>query len=121
MRTIVIAATCLGLLASAASAQTAGPVTSDARCLLTMAALSSNKANQPAAIPGIYYFAGRIRAREPGFDFATRLKPIGVTMSPQDFEAETKRCGPMIIDVLKGMQAAQQSFAPPKPATPPQK
>jgi hypothetical protein len=52
-------------------------------------------------------------------------------MTPPDFEAELKRCGPMLSSVMQGLQAAQASFgpppqpagaaAPPKATTPPPK
>jgi hypothetical protein len=116
MRALVVIAICSGLMAGAAHAQAPSPVAADVRCLLTMAALTANKNNQPAAYPGIYFFAGRIKAREPAFDFATRLKPVAAAMTQAEFEAEAKRCGPVVIEMLKGMQAAQQSFGPPPAA-----
>ena len=103
--------------AGSAQAQAQAGVTGDVRCMLTMAALSGNKANQPQAGLGIFYFAGRIKAQNPAFNFATDLKPTAVKMTQPDFEAELKRCGPMVVSVMQGLQAAQASLAPPPPAT----
>ena len=102
--------------AGSAQAQAAAGVTGDVRCMLTMAALSNNKANQPQAGLGMFYFAGRIKAQSPAYNFATELKPVAVKMTPADFEAELKRCGPMVVTVMQGLQAAQASFGPPQPA-----
>jgi hypothetical protein len=44
------------------------------------------------------------------------LKPVAVKMTPADFEAEVKRCGPMVVGVVQGLQAAQGSFGGPPPA-----
>jgi hypothetical protein len=104
--------------AQPAKAQAVGPV-ADIRCMLTMAQLSNNKANQPQAGFGLFYFAGRIRAQSPNFNFGTDLKPVAVKMTAADFEAETKRCGPMVVSVFQGLQAAQASMAPPAAAAPP--
>ena len=117
MRTAAIAVLISTLLACSAHAQ-AVPA-SDVRCMLTMAALSGNKANQPQAGLGIFYFAGRIKAQSPAFNFATDLKPVAAKMAPADFQAELKRCGPMVVGVMQGLQAAQASMAPPPGAQPP--
>ena len=119
MRSAAIAVLISSLLAGAANAQSvAGPL-ADVRCMLTMAALSGNKANQPQAGLGIFYFAGRIKAQAPAFNFATDLKPVAAKMGPPDFEAELKRCGPMVVSVMQSLQAAQASMGPPPGAKPP--
>ena len=113
MRTAATAILISALLAGSAHAQGAAGPAADVRCMLTMAALSGNKANQPQAGLGIFYFAGRIKAQTPAFNFATDLKPVAAKMSPADFQAELKRCGPMVVGVMQGLQAAQASMAPP--------
>lgn len=115
MRAIAVTALISSFIACAGSAQaqSAAGVTGDVRCMLTMAALSNNKSNQPQAGLGIFYFAGRIKAQSPNFNFATELKPVAAKMTPPDFEAELKRCGPMLSSVMQGLQAAQASFGPP--------
>lgn len=115
MRAIAVIALMSSLIACAGSAQAQGSpgVTGDVRCMLTMAAISNNKANQPQAGLGMFYFAGRIKAQNPAFNFATDLKPVATKMTQPDFEAELKRCGPMVVSVMQGLQAAQASFGPP--------
>ncbi|MDB5423915.1 MAG: hypothetical protein JWQ29_1331 [Phenylobacterium sp.] len=119
MRTVTVTVLISGLIACAGSAQAQPIPTGDIRCMLTMAALSGNKVNQPQATFGLFYFAGRIKAQNPNFNFATDLKPMAAKMSPADFQAETTRCGPMVTAVMQGMQAAQASFGGSPGAPPP--
>ena len=128
MRAVAVTFLMSGLIAVAGSAQAQAPapaktgLAGDVRCMLTMAALSGNKANQPQAGLGIFYFAGRIKAQNPSFDFGTDLKPVAAKMTQQDFQSELTRCGPMVVSVVQGLQAAQASLGPPPSAagaTPP--
>ena len=115
MRAIAVTALMSSFIACAGSAQaqaSAGAM-GDVRCMLTMAAISGNKTNQPQAGLGMFYFAGRIKAQNPAFNFATDLKPVAAKMTQPDFEAELKRCGPMVVAVMQSLQAAQASFGPP--------
>ena len=115
MRAIAVTALISSFIACAGSAhaQASPGVTGDVRCMLTMAAISGNKTNQPQAGLGMFYFAGRIKAQNPAFNFATDLKPVAVKMGQPDFEAELKRCGPIVVSVMQSLQAAQASFGPP--------
>ena len=97
-----------------AAAPKGDAVTSDVRCLITMAALGQDKARQQAALIGVYFFAGRVSARAPGLDLPTAIKAQEATMNPKDLPAEAQRCGPM---VQASMQSLQRSFGPP-PAAP---
>jgi hypothetical protein len=107
--------------AAAAPAHKAGAaapgdlVTSDVRCLLTMAALGQDKQRQQAALIGAYFFAGRLSARAPGLDVPAAIKAQEAVMNPQQLPAEAQRCGPM---VQAAMRALQTSFAPPAGAQP---
>ncbi len=115
-------------LATAAEAQTAAPslTDSDARCLLAMAALS-NSTDQNAARfgqAGVVYFAGRIGARNPNFNFAG-LRTLATTMNQQTAQTELQQhCGPMFDNAMQSLQTAlgpppSSSPAPAKPAAPP--
>lgn len=108
--------------AAAAAAAPASSVDSDARCLLGMAALS-NATDQNSARAGqigVIYFAGRVSARDPGFDFA-RLRVMASGLNAQTMQAELQQtCGPMLNTAMQKLQAALAS--PPTattPATPP--
>jgi hypothetical protein len=126
LRAVAVTLLMSSFIACAGSAQAQAPaktgLAGDVRCMLTMAALSNNKANQPQAGLGIFYFAGRIKAQNPAFNFGTDLKPVAAKMTQDDFKNELTRCGPMVVSVVQGLQAAQASFGPPPAAagaTPP--
>lgn len=113
----------LGLALSAGAAQAApaaapAGVASDARCLMTMAALSSSKeeTRARAAQAGVIYFAGRIKARDPSYDFGARLKAVAASLTREDVVTEAQRCGPMLTETLRELDAAQKSLPAPKPA-----
>jgi hypothetical protein len=119
--TTIFAVTAIPL---AAAAQAPSPTDSDARCLLTMAAVTSQAdANmaQSARI-AVGYFAGRIKAREPSYDFANRLKPIAATLNGPALNNELKRCGPQVQASMTQLEAAFRALSPkppPGPAKPP--
>jgi hypothetical protein len=98
--------------ARAPAAPTTG-VTGDVRCLLTMGALASNKANQQAATLGVYFFEGRISARAPTLDLTTALKAEVARMGPADLQTEAKRCAALVQQAAQALQAAQAGFSGP--------
>jgi hypothetical protein len=95
-----------------AAAPTTG-VTGDVRCLLTMGALASNKANQQAATLGVYFFEGRISARSPGLDLTSALKTEAARMGPPELQSEAKRCVAIVQQAAQALQSAQANFAGP--------
>jgi len=122
MRPITLAL-CMGfalapLAAAAAPAAGGGGAASDARCLMTMAAISGSQDTNQARLGqvGVIYFAGRVKAQDPTFDFAARLKPIADTLNREAINAEAQRCGPILTNTLKELDAAQKSFPAAKPA-----
>jgi hypothetical protein len=94
---------------------------SDARCLMTMAALTTSKDESRArtAQAGVIYFAGRVKADDPSYNFSVKLKAVAAAMGPESIASEAKRCGPILINSLRELDAAQKSFAPPAPAPAP--
>jgi hypothetical protein len=119
VRAVAVTALISSLLACAGSAQAQPGPAGDVRCFLTMAALTGNKANQPQATFGLFYFAGRIKAQTPAFNFGTDLKPVAAKMTKEDLEADVKRCGPLMQSAVQSLQAAQASLAPPAPPAAP--
>lgn len=95
----------------------AGGVTSDVRCLLTMAALGQDKQRQQAALIGAYFFAGRLSASAPGLDLPGAVKAEEAKMTPKDLPAEAQRCGPMVQGAMHSLQV---SFGGPGGAQPAQ-
>jgi hypothetical protein len=100
---------------AAPSAAAPNGVVQDARCLMIMGALTSSK-DQSVAMEaqfGVAYFAGRIKARDPSFNFGTRLQAVASGMNGQPMQAEANRCAPAVAQALSELQAAQKSFTPP--------
>lgn len=110
----------LAAFAAAPAAGHSAGVAADARCLMTMAALTSSPDQTRArtAQVGVIFFAGRIKAQDPSYDFGTRLKAVATSMTRETVAAEAQRCGPILVDTLKELDAAQKSFPAPKPAAP---
>jgi len=103
--------------AVAAAQPAASPAALDARCLITMVLLS-NSSDQNAAHMGqlgVVYFAGRVKAHEPNYNFA-QLKAVGATLNEQSAQAELKRCGAIVQASLQQLQTA---LAPPAGAAKP--
>jgi hypothetical protein len=106
----------------------ATPEATDERCLLAMLALSNTSDQQASRMgqTGVLFFAGRLKGRDPNFDFA-RLKSMAATMNAQTAQTDLQqRCGPMVSTSLQQLQAAlapPAGQAPPaaKPSTPPPK
>jgi hypothetical protein len=105
----------LAAVAATTAAPAAGGVSDDARCLMTMAAFTSAKDPNTASSAqfGVAYFAGRIKARDPSFNFGQRLKAVAASMNGQNLQAEADRCGTLVVEALRELQVAQGSFAPP--------
>lgn len=120
MRPLALAI-CAGLALSplpAAAAASAGAAAGDARCLMTMAALTSSKDETQArqAQVGVIYFAGRVKAEEPSYNFAAKLKAVAAGMSRETIATEVQRCAPILRNTMLELDAAQKSLAPPQPA-----
>jgi hypothetical protein len=109
------------LAATPAAPAATGGVAEDARCLLTMAAFTGAKDQNTSntAQLGVIYFAGRIKARDPSFNLATRLPAVAASMNGKPMQAEADRCGPLVLEALKELQGAQAALGPPPGAKPP--
>jgi len=85
-----------------------------------MAALTSaeDATRARTAQVGVIFFAGRIKAQDPSYDFGSRLKTVATGMSRETVQAEAKRCGPILVETLRELDVAQKSFPAAKPAAP---
>lgn len=120
MRLLIAAVSAALALApfAAQAAAPAGGATADVRCLMTMAALTNSpNANQAKlAQLGVVYFAGRVKAQDPSYNFGSRLKTVAATLDRATLTAEAQRCGPMLTASLRELDEAQKAFTPPKAA-----
>lgn len=93
-------------------------VTSDIRCLLTMALLSQDKTRQQPALIGTYFFAGRINARAPGIDLPAAVKAEEAKFTKNDLQPELTRCGAMIQAAAANLRNSFVGPGGPPPAAP---
>lgn len=110
----------LGALAPAAALAQPATVTADARCLLAMAAFSSSAADprqKELGQLGVVFYAGRITRIDPAYDFPVELRRLEPGMDLKAIQAEAKRCGPPVVQMLQKVSASFPHKAPP-PATP---
>lgn len=124
----LIPAVSLALAAQAAPAlaqQAASPEATDERCILAMIALS-NSTDQTASRmgqSGVFFFAGRLKGRDPNFDF-NKLKAVSATMNADSAKTDLQqRCGPLVSTAIQQLQGAltppgSQAPSAAKPATP---
>lgn len=115
---VLCASFALAPLAAVAAPAASGGVAADARCLMTMAAMSSStdQARARTAQVGVIFFAGRVKALDPSYDFGTKLKTVATGMTRETINAEAQRCGPILVSALQELDAAQKTFPPPTPA-----
>jgi hypothetical protein len=108
----------LPLAAAAATPAAPTGVAEDARCLMIMGTLTGSKDQGAAATGqlGIAYYAGRIKAREPSYDLGVRLPAVASTLNGQNIQAEGERCAAAVVGMMRELQTAQKSFAPPPAA-----
>ena len=106
--------------AAALAAPTAAPtgVAADARCLLAMAALSTSKDERQAksAQAGMVYYAGRIKARDPSYNFTARLKTVAASMNREAVVAEVPTCGTAMTNSLRDLDGGLKTLSQAKPA-----
>ena len=69
--------------------------------------------------PGVIFFASRLTAEQPSYNFAERIKVLAAQMGPKELSAEARRCAPMVVRTLQALQAAQQTLPRKPAATPP--
>lgn len=104
--------------AAAHAAPASGGVSSDVRCLLTMALLSQDKQRQQPALIGSYFFAGRISARAPGIDLPAAVKAEEAKFAAKDLQPELQRCGAMVQGAASGLRASFSNPGAPPSAAP---
>jgi len=102
MKTTILTMIC-GVLfaASAASAQPIDP-TPDVRCVVAMAAMIRNPAYKDGATAGLFYYLGRLDARDPAFDLGPAMRRE--RMAPVDIAQEGRRCGAAVAERNKALQ-----------------
>ena len=87
----------LAVLAAAAAARPAcaaveAPTRADVRCLLGMSQMAKNEAYKQWGQFGIFYYTGRLQARDPQIDLAAEIKREYRQFPAAEYNGEIKRC-----------------------------
>lgn len=109
MRVIVLAAI-LATVAGAARAEEDAN-RADVRCVLAMSAMLRSPQYKDAGGAGIFYFAGRIEGRDPGFDLGSAMKREAGRMGAADYGDEARRCGAQLAEKNRAFQAMSAGHA----------
>lgn len=84
----------------------------DVRCALAMTVMMRDEAyRQPAAL-GLYYFVGRLKAREPEIELAQAMRREAAGMQNSEWKGEFQRCGAAVqaeTQALEDLKGAFQS------------
>ena len=83
----------------------------DVRCFIGMAVMSRNETYKSWGALGMFFYAGRVEGRTPGFDLAEAVKREVRTIPPADYNDLIKGCS----DKLGEKSRALEAMKPPAP------
>jgi hypothetical protein len=105
---------CASLLAAGAANAQEGGAKGDARCVVAMAALYNVPAYKDGATASMFYYLGRMTARDPQIDLNAALRREAQQMSDMEYLTEAQRCGGPVKaknEVLKTLGEVLQARA----------
>lgn len=83
----------------------------DVRCFIGMAVMSRNETYKSWGTLGMFFYAGRLEGRTPGYDLADAVKREVRTIPPADYNDLIKACS----DKLGDRSRALEAMKPPEP------
>jgi hypothetical protein len=104
-----ILAAAIALAAGGAAQAEPDATRSDVRCLLAFSTMLKNPAYKDAAGAGLFYFVGRIDARDPKFDLGAAMKREIGNMQTSDYVTEAQRCGAVLKQRNEDLKAAGEA------------
>jgi hypothetical protein len=114
----MIRRTALALVAIAGAfaggaAQAQNTTDADLKCMVVAGALnhSTDPQTRTASSLMVFYFLGRLDARDANMDIATALKGQMQAMKATDLQAEAKRCGDIMTGRSQALQAVSAKLA----------
>lgn len=113
MRKVLTLAGALAALATTAAAQddAAKQATKDdLRCVLAMTVIMKDDAYRQSATVGLYYFVGRLEAREPTLDLAQSMRREAASMQNSQWQGEIQRCGAALQAKTKNLEDLKEAF-----------
>jgi len=113
MRTVLSLAAAVAALAGVSQAQDDAARQAnkdDVRCALAMTVIMKDDAYRQSATVGLYYFVGRIEARDPNLDLAQSMRREAAAMQNSQWQAEIQRCGAALQAKTKDLEDLKGAF-----------
>ena len=92
-RVAMMAAASMAFTATHVGAADEWATGADLRCVVAFSALIANPAYHDGATTGLFYYLGRLDARDPNFDLAKGLREVKSAMQSSQYATEAQRCG----------------------------
>ena len=82
----------------------------DVRCVLAMTIVMRDDTYRSAGALGLYYFSGRIDARNPDIDLAEAVRHEARQMQSSQYAVEIRRCNEAVQAKVKSFEAFKAAF-----------
>jgi len=102
MRVLVLAATVAMVATQARCVE--DPTRQDVRCLLGMSQMAKTETYKQWGQFGVFYYTGRLQARDPTIDLADAIKREYRRFSPAEYNDEVKRCSDGLGEVSRKLE-----------------
>jgi hypothetical protein len=106
------------VLAGPAAAQDATPaaderdaIRADVRCVLGMSVMGRNETYKQWGMLGVFFYAGRIEGRKPGYDLSEAIRREVRIMPAAEYQTEIQRCSTALGEKSRAFEAMK----PPAP------
>lgn len=83
----------------------------DLRCALAMTVIMRDEAFRQSATVGLYYFVGKLEARDPTIDLAQAMRREASSMQNSQWQGEIQRCGAALQAKTKALEDLKGAFA----------
>ena len=83
----------------------------DVRCVLAMTIVMRDDTYRAAGALGLYYFAGRLDARNSNIDLAAAVRREASQMRSSEYDVEIRRCNEIVQGKVKAFEDFKAAFA----------
>ncbi|WP_421935519.1 hypothetical protein [Phenylobacterium sp.] len=114
MRMLLLAASLLAatpLVAAAEDESVRDANRQDVRCFIGMAAMSRNEQYKSWGALGMFFYAGRVEGRTPGFDLSDAVKREARAIAPASYNDLIRECSDRLGEKSRSLEAMK----PPPP------
>lgn len=108
---IVLAAFAQLPTSAQAQEETRDATRADLRCALTMTVIMRDEQYRQSAGYGLYYFVGRLEARDPSLDLTSALRREAGQMQSSQWNGEIQRCAAEVQAKTKSLEDLKTAFA----------